>query len=189
MILDRLSHRVSDSQRVPGSLKRTRSEGAQLIGRSQSAPHQSAPLAGMSVPSTGMAPAEGAKKYKQDFSDAMRGRRLHAKQATVRIGLYDRRDERFFGLGSGAIISPKGHILTAAHIFIGPFPDPGLGPMQNPPPFSQMYSDGYTERFQGRSEARIRIRIRTRRERRPGEASLARTRARRGRGPCARRGG
>ena len=37
-------------------------------------------------------------------------------RATVRIGLYDKRRSRFFSLGSGAIVSDEGHILTAAHV-------------------------------------------------------------------------
>ena len=39
--------------------------------------------------------------------------RRDVKAATVRIGLYDRRDKVFFNLGSGSIVSAQGHILTA----------------------------------------------------------------------------
>eukprot|EP00966_Prymnesium_polylepis_P159546 3687121-Prymnesium_polylepis.1 len=41
-------------------------------------------------------------------------------QATVRIGIYDKRTKRFSGLGSGTLVSEDGHILTAAHNFLGP---------------------------------------------------------------------
>ena len=48
----------------------------------------------------------------------MRERRKDRKvaNATVRIGMYDRRRSRFFNLGSGAVVSDQGHILTAAHV-------------------------------------------------------------------------
>ena len=73
--------------------------------------------------------------------------RRDVKRATVRIGLYDRRDRAFFDLGSGAIVSDHGHILTAAHLFVGPKPRNG----SSVTPFSQMYSDGLVPRFRGRS--------------------------------------
>ena len=76
------------------------------------------------------------------------------KAATVRIGLYDQADEVFFGLGSGAIISVSGHILTAAHIFVGPKPN---GPLaKDSLAFTQMYPNEeeipILPRFEGRNE-------------------------------------
>ena len=41
------------------------------------------------------------------------------KRATVRIGVYSRSRGCMVGWGSGAIVSPQGHILTAAHVLIG----------------------------------------------------------------------
>ena len=41
-----------------------------------------------------------------------------AKKATVRICIFDRPNERFIELGSGAIVSDQGHVLTAAHVFV-----------------------------------------------------------------------
>ena len=156
--LKKLLESNGNSRAAPG-LKRTRSDYGmppRPLGRTGSLDD-----AMMGARRAGKAP-ENAKRLKLDLSARklnLAGRRLAAKHATVRIGLYDRLKERFFDLGSGAIISSQGRILTAAHLFVGPKPDPdlvkqGLLHLQNPPPFSQMYSDGSTERFRSRGEAR-----------------------------------
>ena len=44
---------------------------------------------------------------------------LRTKKATVRIGLLDTDAGRFFELGSGVLVSEGGHVLTAAHTFVG----------------------------------------------------------------------
>ncbi|KAL1500320.1 hypothetical protein AB1Y20_012986 [Prymnesium parvum] len=46
------------------------------------------------------------------------------QKATIKIGLYDRRARKFFDFMSGALVSGEGHILTAAHGFLGPKPSP-----------------------------------------------------------------
>ena len=43
---------------------------------------------------------------------------MDAKKATVRIGIFDRPNKRFIELGSGAVVSDQGHVITAAHLFV-----------------------------------------------------------------------
>lgn len=87
-------------------------------------------------------------------ADSVSEEEIHrdVKFATVRIGLYDRVFNCFFQFGSGALVSHKGHILSAAHLFVGPLPPEGGWVAGAPLPFSQMYSDAAgVPRFQGRS--------------------------------------
>ena len=64
---------------------------------------------------------------------------VHVKEATVRIGIYSRQEKRFLNFASGVFVSRQGHILTAAHPFLGPQPNGDIH--QNPPPMSVMYGD------------------------------------------------
>ena len=98
----------------------------------------------------GMPMVQSASKKMKPADDPAKALRLHVKKATVRIGLYDRRDGVFFGLGTGAIVSECGHVLSAAHIFVGPAGKVG----SNPEPFSQMFPDHVgLPRFRGRNES------------------------------------
>ena len=98
----------------------------------------------------GMPMVQSASKKMKPADDPAKALRLHVKKATVRIGLYDRRDRVFFGLGTGAIVSECGHVLSAAHIFVGPAGKVG----SNPEPFSQMFADHVgLPRFRGRNES------------------------------------
>ena len=65
-----------------------------------------------------------------------------ARRATVRIGLYDKKTSTFFSYASGALVSGDGHILTAAHTFLGPMPNGR--PNQEPPPLSVMFGHPVT---------------------------------------------
>ena len=46
--------------------------------------------------------------------------RERVQRATVQIGVYDNAKKKLFTVASGAIVTSDGHILTAAHTFLGP---------------------------------------------------------------------
>ena len=73
-------------------------------------------------------------------------RDARVQHATVRIGIYDRKEKKFVSMGSGAVVSTQGHILTAAHCVIGQPPKPIFDP------HSRRYITGWEDVEQERLE-------------------------------------